>query len=143
MQLAHEMRLNNIRFYPSQAAARMPAIVGSFDIALVPLRRLDLFKGALPSKMFEAMAAAVPVIVAIDGEARELVEKARAGISIEAENPEAMASSISQLYRDQKRLTTLGLNGQQYVMEHYDRQKIAQDFERLLVQNYCPETATA
>jgi glycosyltransferase involved in cell wall biosynthesis len=89
------------------------------------------------------MAAAVPVIVTIDGEARALVEKARAGVSIEAENPEAMASAILQLYGDHERLTTLGLNGRQYVMEHYDRQKIAQDFERLLVQNYCPQTATA
>jgi len=143
VQLAHQLRLNNIRFYPSQAAARMPAILGALDIALIPLRRLDLFKGALPSKMFEAMAAAVPVIVAIDGEARELVEKARAGISIEAENPEAMANAILQLYGDQDRSTTLGLNGRQYVIEHYDRQKIAQDFERLLAKNYCPQTATA
>jgi glycosyltransferase involved in cell wall biosynthesis len=120
----------------------MPAIIGSFDIALVPLRRLELFKGALPSKMFEAMAAAVPIIVSIDGEARALVERARAGLFVEAEDPKAMAGAILELYRDRECLTTLGLNGRQYVIEHYDRQKIAERFERLLFANDCPETAT-
>ena len=143
MRLREQLDLDNVRFYPPQPRTRMPAIVGSFHVALIPLKRLDLFKGALPSKMFEAMAAAVPVVVAIDGEARELVEKAQAGISIQAENPEAMADAILQLYANEARLKTLGLNGQQYVIEHYDRQKIAQDFERLLIQNSCPNTATA
>ena len=143
VQLAHQFKLNNIRFYASQATTRMPAIVGSFDIALVPLKRLDIFKGALPSKMFEAMAAGVPILVSIDGEARALVEKAQAGISIEAENPKAMANAILELYRDRERLKTLGFNGQRYVIEHYDREKIAQEFERLFVEECWPESATA
>jgi glycosyltransferase involved in cell wall biosynthesis len=142
VQLVNHLGLQNFRFHPSQIAERMPAIIGSFDIALVPLRRLELFKGALPSKMFEAMAAAVPIIVSIDGEARALVERARAGLFVEAEDPKAMAGAILELYRDRECLTTLGLNGRQYVIEHYDRQKIAERFERLLFANDCPETAT-
>ena len=113
----------------------MPGIVGSFDIALVPLKRLDLFKGALPSKMFEAMAASVPIIVTADGEARELVEKAKAGISIDAENPAALANAILDFHRDRNRLKAFGLNGRRYAIEHYDRRKIAQEFERLLTEN--------
>jgi glycosyltransferase involved in cell wall biosynthesis len=143
VQLVNHLGLQNFRFYPSQMTERMPAIIGSFDIALVPLRRLELFKGALPSKMFEAMAAAVPIVVSIDGEARALVERARAGLFVEAEDSKAMAGAILELYRDRERLTTLGLNGRQYVIEHYDRQKIAERFERLLFANDCPETATA
>ena len=142
LRLADQFRLNNIRFYPPQATTRVPALVGSFDIALIPLRKLNIFKGALPSKMFEAMAAAVPIIVSIDGEARHLVEKAQAGVTVEAENPGAMADAILQLYSNQECLKTLGLNGQRYVVEHHDRQKIAQEFERLLVGLYCPEKAT-
>jgi glycosyltransferase involved in cell wall biosynthesis len=143
VQLVNHLGLQNFRFHPSQMTERMPAIIGSFDIALVPLRRLELFKGALPSKMFEAMAAAVPIVVSIDGEARALVERARAGLFVEAEDSKAMAGAILELYRDRERLTTLGLNGRQYVIEHYDRQKIAERFERLLFANDCPETATA
>lgn len=141
--LAHRLELKNFYFFPSQATARMPAIIGAFDLALVPLRRLELFKGALPSKMFEAMAAAVPMIVSVDGEARALVQRARAGVFVEPENSAAMASAILELYRDPQCMKTLGLNGRQYVLEHYDRQKIAENFERLLMENDCPETATA
>jgi glycosyltransferase involved in cell wall biosynthesis len=137
MELAQQLGLDNVSFFPPEDTKRMPAIIGSFDIALVPLRRLDLFKGALPSKIFEAMAAAVPIIVTIDGEARELVEKAQAGIAVNAEDPEALANAILQLDDDPNRMKTLGRNGRRYVMEHYDRQKIAEGFERLLLEGEC------
>jgi glycosyltransferase involved in cell wall biosynthesis len=143
MQLADELMLTNIRFYPSQMLSVMPAILRSFDLALVPLKKLDLFKGALPSKMFEAMAAEVPIIASIEGEARELVERAQAGIAIQPESPEAMASAIVQLYQDREQLTRFGRNGRRYVVEHFDRQKIAEYFERLLKQQCRSEIATA
>jgi glycosyltransferase involved in cell wall biosynthesis len=139
MDLVQQLRLRNVQFFASQDTKRMPAIIGSFDVALVPLKRLDLFKGALPSKMFEAMAAAVPIIVAIDGEARELAEKANAGMVINPEDPEALANAVLQLRMDANRLKTLGLNGRRYVVEHYNRRKIAQEFERLLVEDDCVE----
>src|ERR1051326_4380828 len=51
MRVANQIHLANVCFYPTQHASRIPEIIASFDIAIVPLRRLDLFKGALPSKM--------------------------------------------------------------------------------------------
>ena len=143
VQQVDEFGLKNVRFYSSQPSARMPAVVGSFDVALIPLKRLELFKGALPSKMFEAMAAAVPLLASIEGEARELVEKAQAGRCIEPENPHAMADAILQFYKDPQVLQTLGRNGQRYVIEHFDRQKIADQFERLLTHGYRAEMASA
>lgn len=139
--LAQQLGLTNVLFFASEETRRMPAIIASFDLALVPLRRLDLFKGALPSKMFEAMAAAVPIIVTIDGEARELVERAQAGIVVEPEDPEALATAILQLRNDPNRLKTLGVNGRDYVVEHYNRRKIARQFERLLLEEPEPESA--
>jgi len=139
--LAQQLGLTNVLFFASEETRRMPAIIASFDLALVPLRRLDLFKGALPSKMFEAMAAAVPIIVTIDGEARELVERAQAGIVVEPEDPKALATAILQLRNDPNRLKTLGVNGRDYVVEHYNRRKIARQFERLLLEEPEPESA--
>jgi glycosyltransferase involved in cell wall biosynthesis len=133
LRFAKELDLENVRFLPSQPTSRMPQIIQTFDLALVPLKKLELFKGALPSKMFEAMAAAVPLIVTADGEARELLGRAQAGISVEAENPEAMARAVLQLFQDEERLKTFGIRGRQYVMQHYNREKIAKDFERLLI----------
>jgi len=131
--LANQAELTNVCFYPIQPAWRMPDIIAMFDIAIIPLKKLELFKGALPSKMFEAMATAVPIIVSIDGEAQVLVEKAQAGICVEPENPEAMAEAILQLYKIPLCRKTLGQNGRQYVIEHYNRHRIALDFERLLL----------
>jgi glycosyltransferase involved in cell wall biosynthesis len=134
IQMAHQARLANVHFYPPQPALRMPEIIASFDIAIVPLKRLDLFKGALPSKLFEAMAAEIPVIVSIDGEARALVDKAQAGMCIEPENPQAMADAILRLYKEPNFRRTLAQNGRKYVIERYDRHQIAKQFECLLLE---------
>ena len=62
-----------------------------------------------------------------------MVEKAQAGICVEPQNPEAMAEAILQLYKDLPYRKTLGQNGRQYVIEHYNRHQIALEFERLLL----------
>jgi glycosyltransferase involved in cell wall biosynthesis len=139
IRLTDQIQLNNVRFYPSQPASRMPELISSFDIAVIPLRRLNLFKGALPSKMFEAMAAAIPCVVSIDGEARALVIKAKSGIFVEPENPEAMANAIMQLFQDPVHRRLLGENGRQFVIEHHNRHRIAEKFERLLLELYSTE----
>jgi glycosyltransferase involved in cell wall biosynthesis len=103
-------------------------------VSLITLKRLDLFKGALPSKMFEAMAAAIPVVVAVDGEARALVEAAQAGICVEPENPRAMAEAISRLQKDPQSRKQLGQNGRRFVVDHFDRKQIAKKLDHLLME---------
>lgn len=132
-QLVDRHQVKNVRFYPTQPKARMPEIIASFDISLIPLRRLNVFKGALPSKMFEAMAAAVPLILSIDGEAHALVDVAGAGVYAEPENPQALAAAVLQLYDDPAMRQRLGQNGRQYVMKHFDRREIAKTFEQFLL----------
>jgi glycosyltransferase involved in cell wall biosynthesis len=129
---AHSAGLANVRFFPCQPRARMPAILGALDLALVPLRGLELFKGVLPSKVFEAMGAGVAVLASVDGECRSLIERAKAGVVIEPENPEAMAAAILSLSRQPERCRELGRNGREYVIAHYNRREIALRFERLL-----------
>ncbi len=124
--------LSNVRFYPSQPAARMPEILVSVDISIVPLKRTDLFKGALPSKLFEALGSGVPVIAAVEGEAKKLVELSGGGVVVEPENSERMAEAIVQLVQDRKLREDLGANGREYIVKHYNRKTIAERFEKLL-----------
>ncbi len=131
-KLAEEAATSNVRFIPAQPASRMAEVLSALDVVLVPLKRLSLFTGALPSKMFEAMGAGVPVIVAIDGEARAVIEKSRGGIYVEPENPHRMAEAILQLYRDSALKKSLGENGRRYVVSHYSRSEAAKKFEQLL-----------
>jgi glycosyltransferase involved in cell wall biosynthesis len=133
VQMVERIALGNLRFYPTQPRERMPEITTLLGASLIPLRRLDIFKGALPSKMFEAMAAGVPVIVSIEGEARTLVESAGAGICVEPENPQAMAEAILRLYENPEYRERLGQNGRRCVLELFDRRAIARTYENLLL----------
>ena len=87
----------NVRFIAAQPSSRMREVLSTFDVAVIPLRRLALFRGALPSKMFEAMAAGVPLLVSIEGEARALVERSQAGVFVEPEDARGLAQAILTL----------------------------------------------
>jgi len=132
MQLATQYGLTNVRFFENQRASSVPAVLSAFDVALIPLRNLPLFKGALPSKMFEAMAAGLPLVVSVEGEARVLTRNARAGLCVPPEHPTAMAAAIRRLQRWPRLRTVLGQNGRRYVTEHFDRRQIGERFERLM-----------
>lgn len=139
--LAAQRGQHNVEFLPQQATSRMPLILTAVDVSVVPLKRGDLFKGALPSKLFEALGAGVPVIAAMDGEARRLVERSGGGLVVEPENPASMAEAILQLYRDPILRKRLGERGCSYVARHYDRKVIAERFESLLLRYGSPAEA--
>ena len=132
ISLAKTFGLVNVLFHPEVSREQIPAFLSAANVALVPLRRLDLFKGALPSKMFDAWACRCPTLVMIDGEARVVLEKARAGLFVEPENVEALVTAILNLKNNAATCRQMGLNGQQTVLAHYSRQALAQKLVDLL-----------
>ncbi|MCB2289036.1 glycosyltransferase family 4 protein [Clostridium sp. CS001] len=134
INMVKEKKLNNVTFLPLQPKANMPKIVASMDAAIIPLKRLQLFEGALPSKMFETLSAEVPIIMAVKGEAERLISNAQAGIVVEPENAQEIAEAVIKLYNDKELRNTLGKNGREYVKEHYDRNIITRNLERILMQ---------
>jgi glycosyltransferase involved in cell wall biosynthesis len=134
VQMATERKLDNVRFFPPFPVARVPEIMAALDASIVPLKRSDLYKGALPAKLFESMGAGLPIVLAIEGEARELVTRANAGLCVTPEDPEALAAAVLELYRTPGLGSTLGRNARTYVTQHYDRARIAERFERRLLE---------
>ncbi|WP_072904059.1 glycosyltransferase family 4 protein [Hathewaya proteolytica] len=132
ISMVKEKQLNNVMFLPMQLKPQMPRIISSMDATVIPLKKLDIFKGALPSKMFEALSAELPIILSAEGEAEKLINNAKAGIVVEPENPEAMAQAIIKLYKDENLRKELGLNGRAYVKEHYSRDNIARKLENII-----------
>jgi glycosyltransferase involved in cell wall biosynthesis len=130
--LARELGLHNVRFCPSQPAAEMGKIFAALDVAIIPLRRHPLFQGALPSKLFEAMGAGLPVIFSGEGEAGELVQRAQAGICVEPENAEALASAILTLFRSPELRQTYSNNGSAYAARKFNRAEIAAQLSSIL-----------
>jgi glycosyltransferase involved in cell wall biosynthesis len=98
---AKQRGLSNVVFAPMQPKARMPAVWSLCDVALVHLKDAPAFAEVIPSKIFEAMAMGLPLLVATpDGVARRLVEEDRAGLTVPAENPAALAEAILRLAAD-------------------------------------------
>lgn len=132
MKEAQEKSLSNVIFLPIQPKQEMPKIVASMDVTLIPLKKSDLFKGALPSKMFETLVSEIPIVLGVEGEAADLVEKAGGGIPVEPENSSEMAEAVLKLYNDRALVKEMGESGKAYVNEHYNRGKIAHKLESLL-----------
>ena len=133
LALRDKLGLTNVTMLAEQPRSRIPAYLSAADVALVPLRRLDLFQGALPSKMFDAWACGCPVILSIDGEARQVLEQADAGVFVEPEEAEQMARAILQLKNEPGRLRRYQQNGRRFVEMNYSRQQLAARLEELLL----------
>ena len=126
------MRLGNVFVLGQQPKERMPGIWALTDASLVLLRKRAAFESVIPSKIFEAMGMARPIILGVRGESQRIVERAGAGICIEPESDLQLADAVRQLARDQAHARALGLSGRRYVEENYDRRRLATRFEQLL-----------
>ena len=93
----------------SNRGTRVPALVSAADACLVMLKKTDLFKTVIPTKLLEYMACERPVIVAVDGQARQIVEEARAGVFVPPEDSHALAETICALARNPGAETAHGI----------------------------------
>jgi colanic acid biosynthesis glycosyl transferase WcaI len=125
-QLCYSLGVTNVRFLDPCAREMMPAIMASADIALVPLKH-DLL-GAVPSKLYEAMGAGLPVVLVAQGEATDVVREARAGIVTTPGDTNALVAAISDLATDPEQRARMGANGRQAAVTRFDRRLIADTF---------------
>ena len=124
-ELARQRNLTNVTFLDQQPRERIPEFICASDACLVLLRKTDVFKTVIPTKMLEFMSCARPLILGVDGQARSIMETAHAGIYIEPENPGALVDAILQLSADRALGERLGRNGRNYIVENFSRRKTA------------------
>lgn len=125
VSLARSHGLTNVRFLDQQPREKIPAYISASDACLVVLKKTELFKTVLPTKMLEFMSCARPVILGVDGHARKVMEQANAGIFIQPEDPAALAEAVVRLAADPAVRESLGHNGRQHVLRHFSRQHTA------------------
>jgi glycosyltransferase involved in cell wall biosynthesis len=109
---------HNVKLLGSLPYEEIPRLYEQVDAAAVLLRDRPVFRAALPTKIFEAVAAARPVVLSARGEAAELVERHGAGIVVPPEHPQALAEGLRRLARDRAKLTELGRNGRRLAEAH-------------------------
>lgn len=120
--------LTNIVMLDQLPKAAMPAVWGASDAALILLKRVDTFKSVIPSKMFEAMALGVPMILGAEGEAKALMDEAGGGIAITPEDDAELAAAIERLADDRDLGRRIGTSAQAFVRAHFDREKLARAY---------------
>jgi len=132
LAMATSRGLNNLRFVAQQPREKIPDYVRTADACLVLLRRTELFKTVIPTKMLEFMSCGRPVIVGVDGQARQIVEEAKAGLYIPPENAAALAEAVVRLATDAALRESLGANGRRKVLRDFARERTARDYLSVL-----------
>ena len=100
-------KIDNVIFMPRQPKKRMPAIWSLCDVALVHLKNSPVFSEVIPSKIFEAQAMGLPILLAApEGEASRIIMNDKSGIHVPAEDPKALASGINKLASNKSALKT-------------------------------------
>ncbi len=129
---AEEMGLTNVRIIGQRPKSDMPMVWAATDVSLIHLRRNDLFKKVLPSKMFEAMGMGCPIVLGVEGEAKELLQAANAGIAIRPESADELAVAVTRLAADPELAARFGRDGSVHVRSHFDRAKLAARYLEIL-----------
>jgi colanic acid biosynthesis glycosyl transferase WcaI len=127
-KLAESRGLRNIRFVGQQPRERIPSYIAASDACLVLLKKTELFKTVIPTKMLEFMACERPVILGVDGHARKIVETARAGIFVEPEHSGQLVEAVLRLASDKNERETMGRNGRRHIQGHFSRERSASHY---------------
>jgi colanic acid biosynthesis glycosyl transferase WcaI len=130
--------ISNVRFLPNRPMSAMPALLNLAYASILSLKRLELFKSALPVKMYESMAVGQPVVAAVWGEAADLITRAQCGLVVEPENARSISDAVKTLAADPALAKRMGQHGRDYVIEHFDRKDIADRLAKLLQETAQP-----
>lgn len=134
LSLRDDMGLQNVVMLPQQPKERMPALWSVLDASVVPLRRSNLFRTVIPSKIFESMAMARPILLGVEGESCRIIEQTGSGIAITPENAEELAAAVLTLANDPELALSMGRRARKTAEHRYDRQVLARQLERTLAQ---------
>jgi colanic acid biosynthesis glycosyl transferase WcaI len=116
--------LTNVTFLDPVPASAMPELFSACRASIVPLRKLELFKGARPSKILPSLACETPVIYAGEGETAELIQKSSSGLVVTPECPRELAEALVKLAEDPALARRLGKSGRRLVEARFSWEAI-------------------
>jgi glycosyltransferase involved in cell wall biosynthesis len=132
VELARQRNLNNLLFVDQQPREKIPAYICASDACMVLLKKTELFKTVIPTKMLEFMSCERPVILGVDGQARSILEEAGGGLVIEPENSDALVNAVRSLCVDRELGRKFGQSGREYMVRKFSRRQTAERYVRVL-----------
>ncbi|MGB9669235.1 MAG: glycosyltransferase family 4 protein [Anaerolineales bacterium] len=128
IQQSVKMGLSNVIFLDAVKKREMPAILAMADACLAILKPIPLYGTVYPNKVFDYMAAGKPIILAMEGVIRQLVEQAQAGLVVTPGDGDAIAQAILTLKNQPALAQAMGQNGRKLIENEFNRQKLAEQF---------------
>jgi glycosyltransferase involved in cell wall biosynthesis len=132
VEKAQSTGLDNVRFLPPMPKKEIAEALAAADACIAILKPIPIYATTYPNKVFDYMAAGRPVILAIDGVIRQVVEDARAGIAVPPGDSRALAGAVKTLAEDPDRGRSLGLAGRYAIETQYSRAEFAQNLVHVL-----------
>lgn len=129
VEKAEVLGLDNVSFLSSIAKEKMSFALAGSDACVAILKPIEMYKTVYPNKVFDYMAAGRPVVLAIDGVVREVVEKAKGGVFVEPGKPALLADAIREMANSPEEAKRMGNRGRAYLENHFDRAALADDLE--------------
>ena len=129
---AVELKLTNVVFIPPVPKNAMPSALAAADACIGILKPVPMYATVYPNKIFDYMAAGRPVVLAMQGVIRAVVEKAGAGIPVPPGDARALAEAIQILAAQPEMGREMGANGRRCVQEQFDRSVLAEKLMRLV-----------
>lgn len=124
-KILYKNALQNVVMIPRQPKDQMQKVWSLCDISLVHLKDAPLFKTVIPSKIFESMAMALPILMAVPtGEATNIIQEHQAGINVLPGCPKQLSKNFLKLAKDKElveKLSKQSLNASR----NFDRKKLA------------------
>lgn len=130
---ARIMQLNNLIFLPPVDKASIPELLAEADCGIAVLKAIPMFATTYPNKVFDYMASELPVVLAINGAIRQVVEAGEAGIYVTPGDGAELGEAIRRLADHPELAKEMGRKGRRYVEEHFDRLDQAGKMEEILL----------
>lgn len=132
MEEARKAGLANVVFLPAQPREKVVEFYRMADVCLVPLRNVPLFDTFIPSKMFEIMGVAKPIVASVRGEAAEILEASDGALVVAPESSADIAAAVGRLESEPELRARMGERGRKFVEKHYQRRELARRYAELL-----------
>jgi len=133
MQEADDRKLNNVVFLPPRPMERMGELYAAADALVVHLKDDPLFRITVPSKTQAYLFVGKPIIMAMRGDAADLIRKAGAGIICEPENAKDIVGAVKNLYNmSTGERRKMGSAGRRFYLDSLSFEKGTSKFEMIM-----------
>jgi len=130
---SRELGLNNITFIDPISKDEVQSMLSEFDVCYIGWHNKKVYEyGISANKLFDYMYSAKPILHAFSGKG-DLVTMAKCGLTVEAEDEQAIADGIVKLYSmSAEERESFGKRGKEYVLKHHTYENIAKEFIKTL-----------